>query len=414
MPFRSRRRLALPQGLPEALPVWLVTRFGVLVIGYVAVMAIGFPTRVPWVVSDVPLLNLPARWDAGWYLPIAERGYTWPPSAPGGQSDVAFFPLYPLLIRLGGWLLGGRPFLAAWLISMAACLWGLVYFHRLARRHMGADESAAALVLLAAYPFAVFYSAVYTESLFLLCLVAATFHASRADWIRAAAWGLLAGLARPTGFALSAVLALTAIAPAAVGRWPRLRPWLLGSVPARGAVLGEAGVSSTQAVPRVRAGLLIAALMPLAGVALYSGYVYTLTGSPFTWSTLQAAWRRSDAGLHAIVNTLRAIHSLGWEGWINKPIDALNELGALFLLFGVWPVLRRFGAGYALLMLLTILPALMSGGVMALGRYTAPIFPLFLWLGASVPARHRTLLVAVFAMLQAIVATLFFSWRPMM
>ena len=200
---------------------------------------------------------------------------------------------------------------------------------------------------------------------------------SRAEWIRAAAWGLLAGLARPTGFALSAVLLVCAVGPAAAARWPRLRPWLLGSAPARCAGPAEANVSPAPVGPHLHAGLLVAGLMPLAGVGLYSAYVYALTGDPFTWSTLQAAWRRSDAGFHAIVHTLRAIHSLGWHGWINKPIDALNELGALFLLAGIWPVLRRFGAGYALLMLLTILPALMSGGVMALGRYTAPVFPLF-------------------------------------
>src|SRR5947199_1053148 len=61
-----------------------------------------------------PFINMWSRWDAGWYLEIAQNGYSF---TPGKQSDVAFFPLYPNLIRLlhhvvplsrdAGWLLVG-------------------------------------------------------------------------------------------------------------------------------------------------------------------------------------------------------------------------------------------------------------------------------------------------------------------
>lgn len=411
----------LPAPLAEALPVWFVTRLAVLVVGYIGVMAVGFPGRLPWAASDDPLLNLLARWDTGWYLPIAERGYAWPPSGPGGQSEVVFFPLYPLLIRFGSLLLGGRPLLAGWLVSMGAFLWALVYLYRLARLHLDDDGASAALILLASYPFAVYYSAVYTESLFLLCLVAGVFHAVRGEAGRTGAWGLLAGLARPTGFVLAVPLTLLAVMPALLRLLPRARPWLIGSQPpvrerpspGRGAQASPAG-DSFQAAAAVRPALVVAALMPAVGVGVYSAYVYTLTGDPFTWSTLQAAWGKPTVGFSAIADTLRAIHGLGVRGWIDKPIDALNELAAAFVLVAAWPVLRRFGAGYALLLLLTLLPALMSGGVRSLGRYTAPLFPVFLWLAAAVPPGRRGLWVFAFALLQAVVALLFFSWRPMM
>jgi hypothetical protein len=50
---------------------------------------------------------------------------------------------------------------------------------------------------------------------------------------------------------------------------------------------------------------------------------------------------------------------------------------------------------------------------MAIGRYTAVLFPIFLWLAAAVPAERRPLWVCAFASGQALVAALFFTWRPM-
>jgi hypothetical protein len=41
-----------------------------------------------------------AAWDSGWYFAVARYGYY---TSSFGQSDVAFFPLYPLLIRTLTW-----------------------------------------------------------------------------------------------------------------------------------------------------------------------------------------------------------------------------------------------------------------------------------------------------------------------
>jgi hypothetical protein len=46
-----------------------------------------------------------ARYDAGWYHGIASQGYTF---GAGGRNNLAFFPIYPMLMRAGGWALGGR------------------------------------------------------------------------------------------------------------------------------------------------------------------------------------------------------------------------------------------------------------------------------------------------------------------
>ena len=46
-----------------------------------------------------------ARYDAGWYHGIASQGYAY---GAGGRNNLAFFPVYPMLMRAGGWLLGER------------------------------------------------------------------------------------------------------------------------------------------------------------------------------------------------------------------------------------------------------------------------------------------------------------------
>ena len=61
-----------------------------------------------------------------------------------------------------------RVFWAGVVISVIAFAWASDYLVRLARETIGEDRASAAVALMAAYPFAVFFSAPYTESLFVL------------------------------------------------------------------------------------------------------------------------------------------------------------------------------------------------------------------------------------------------------
>ena len=78
---------------------------------------------------------------------------------------------------------------------------------------MDADRAAAAVTFACLYPFAIFYSAAYTEGLFLLAMIGAWYHLRRDERWPAFGWGLLAGLTRPNGCLLSIPLALVVLAP---------------------------------------------------------------------------------------------------------------------------------------------------------------------------------------------------------
>jgi hypothetical protein len=397
--FRERR-----EGTASAIaPTAIATRVAVLAVGYMAVNTIGLaPTSVGFTLSSKPLLNLPARFDAGWYGGIALDGYSFQ-GRWDRQQNIAFFPAFPMLTRLAGYPLGAfaprvprdtriaRLLWAGVLISIVAFGWAAVYFWRLTAESVGEARAPAALALLAAYPFAVFFSAPYTESLFLLGCVGAVYHFRRSDFGPAAAWGLLVGLTRPNGCFLSVVLAVLLI--------QQLRP--LRDQMSR---LRDARLSTS----------LLAASAPGLGMLAYSTYVHQLTGDFFGWARLHEAWGRSYQGLAPVER------AYGWlvdEGLItvvqNVPYDTLNSLGLIFALGMVWPVARRLGPAFALFIVINVIPPMLAGGVLSMGRLSATLFPVFIALAAMVPPRAVPVLVTVFAVGQGLAAALFFTWRPL-
>jgi hypothetical protein len=383
-------------------PAALLSRLTVLLVGYFAVITVGVPQAlVGFRVSGNAMENLPARFDAGWYGGIALDGYyfegRW-----DKQQNVAFFPAFPMLERVVGYPLGAfapgitretrmaRLLWAGVLISIAAFGWGALYLWRLARDMIGEANAGAAVGLLAAYPFAVYFSVPYTESLFFLGSVAAIYHFRRDELIRAAAWGALVGFTRPNGCFLSAVLAVMLAE----------RLWRDGEV---------------SRFPDARtAKSVAAAAAPGLAMLAFSTYVHQLTGSFFGWARLHEAWGRSYAGLAPVER------AYGWitdEGLIHTiegvPYDALNSLGLIFALLMLWPVARRLGYAFAVFILINVVPPMLAGGVLSMGRLTATLFPMFLALAVSVRPRAVTPLVTAFAIGQGLAAILFFTWRPL-
>jgi hypothetical protein len=400
----AARHMAAPQQplyreFPRRIRVWsqtkafraaasavMGTRLVVLFVGYLAVFMIGFANgRAPLRHFTNELLNLPVRWDAGWYLQIATEGYRYTPGDPAIQQNIVFFPAYPMLVRVFGRLFGGdmTGYVAAgMLVSIAAFFGALVYLYAFARDRYGEEVAGATIWLLAAYPFAIFFGAIYTESLFLLGTVGAIHHFSRQQFGRAACWGLLVGLTRVNGALLVVPLALLAC---------------------------------SASMRRDRTSALAAAAAPGAGLLIYALFVWRLTGNPIAFATSHGAWGREYQGLGTLVaRQYSALASTGLSGYVGLPgYNVLNAIGALFAIATVWPVTRGLGLAYGLFILVNVLPALLSGGLLSAGRFSSVLFPAFVWLASAVPAHHRSAWIATFAAMQAFGAALFYTWRPL-
>jgi hypothetical protein len=269
------------------LPIHLVTRFGVLLVGFLAVILIGFPPEATnrWKIYSNDLLDLPGRWDTGWYLTIATEGYLYlPNAAPDYQQNIAFFPAFPMSMRYLSIFFGRQPLWTGVAISIVSFYLALVYFLRLARDLLKDEEqSVTAVTLLACYPFAVFFSAAYTEGLFLLTLMGAVYHFHKNQLWRAAIWGFVCGLTRPNGSLLSIVLALMAVAP----MWDAVR-WrpILPPPPGWGVIIRR----------------LLASGSPGFGMLAFSAFIYRITGNPFMWTFQNVAWGRVYRSLDSLVS----------------------------------------------------------------------------------------------------------------
>ena len=370
----------------RVLAATLITRAAVFAAGLVAIATIGHaPNMGPPPPSE--LAYLPARWDASWYIGVANGGYRW--EGPGHHnSRLAFFPAFPMTLRAVARALRLPPREPPWLwtgviLSTAIFFLALLYLRKLAALWFGAAEADRAVLVAAAYPFALFFGQVYSEGLFLLAAVASTYHLARAQAGRAAAWGLIAGLTRPIGCLVSFVLAGAFVAARRSGKPPR-------------------AVSA-----------LIAIASPCLGTLAYSAYVRWLTGHWFTWITDQAGWGRPTVNPITLVGEIAAyVRDHGAIGYLaDRPFEAINLAALVAALLFVVPIARRVNVGAALFVLLSVAAPLRVGGLASMGRYTAVLFPIYLWLGTALKGRTAAIVIGIFAVLQLLLAAMFFTDR---
>lgn len=222
-------------------------------------------------------LQLLGAWDGVWYAQVAAHGYL---LIPGRQSDPAFFPLYPILMR--ALHAAGLPLVAAGaLIANAAFLVAVPAFHRLGRRLLPERVALRGAVFLAIAPMGYVFSMVYPESLLLVFCIFALLAALDGRWGVAAVLSGLAALTRPEGAVLLAVV--------------------LGGIAWR-------GWGSLDAARRGRAVAAVAAAP--AALLAFMGYLQWALGDAGAWSRAEQPWGRSfglDGPLRAVEHLPRLI-----------------------------------------------------------------------------------------------------------
>jgi len=140
---------------------------------------------------DNPILRPLFRWDTGWYMSIANEGYSYDGN-PRRQQNIAFFPIYPLTCRLCRTVTGLSIPTCAVLLSNIAFLIGLAALFSLITWEVGSDVARSAILLLAFFPASFFFSTMYAESFFLLFSVLAFTAFRRQKLIQGGMWAGLA------------------------------------------------------------------------------------------------------------------------------------------------------------------------------------------------------------------------------
>lgn len=154
---------------------------------------------------------LATEWDAGWYLGIADHGYTHHLGTAYDANNLAFFPLYPFLVKAVAVLTPGTRATTGLVIAVASSFlaaWGI---HSVGSHLHGRRVGVLLTVLWAALPVGLVEWMGYTESLFTAFAAWALYAVLTGRWLWAGSLAAVSGLTRPTGIALAAAVTVTAL-----------------------------------------------------------------------------------------------------------------------------------------------------------------------------------------------------------
>jgi hypothetical protein len=333
-----------------------------------------------------------ARWDSVWYLQIAHSGYQ-------SRQLSAFFPLYPLLVRLTAPVFGSQV-AAGTAISLVSMGVGLWLVQRLTCLELGVRAASAAVLMLALFPTSLFLSAVYSDALCLALSAGAVYAARQERWGWAGGLGGLAALTRSTGALIAVPLVMLYLS----GRDRRARS-------------------------RARSSAAWLVLVPV-GVLAYLAYHAAIHHGALAPFQSQKLWAREFTGplgavLHAAAalpgDVQRLVSGSGRPtgAWDPLSWDAHDLIDLGFLAFaagGLWFAWRRMPRAYSIYALLLVGQSLSAPTpnepLESFSRYLLGAFPLFMAWGAVLAehARARTAVLAGSGALLAAFSGLWAIW----
>jgi hypothetical protein len=373
-PVSTSRRLLL------VTLAWIAGVWAVAVAADQAMPWLRGPTK--WGYDLVRRVTPLARWDSGWYISIAEGGYQPPPKAFGQETNHAFFPLYPLLVRGVTRTTGIETSLAGNLISAAALLGAVLLFAEWVRSRWGEARVSPALLALLAFPTSFFFLSVYTESLMLFLVLLAVVSIDRDRPLVAVVAGYLSGLTRITGVVLAPYLALSSIAK----KRREGRGW-----------------------GRALAAGLLTGLPPVLGFLTFCAYFEHRFQDPFLFMRAQHNWGTVEKtaldGPRLIAKTIAKDVATG-RIFHMSPARTLEGVFLLLFAFLAIRLLREKRWIESLYVFMTIGLVPFTGTLESAGRYVLPAFPAFAVLGgvAARPALFRVLVLLGFLLQAAYVA----------
>jgi hypothetical protein len=342
------------------LPAWLTARVvvvGTLVAAHLLVARVRPHNPAAAMRVHQGLLG----WDGGWYQSIAVHGY-----AASGPQSLRFFPLYPMVSRVVGWIPGVGPSAGLVVVSNLCSLAGMAVLYLLVRRDMDAGLARRCVWLLALAPSAYTLAWGYAEGPLLLCTTLALYAARTRRWWWAAAAGLAAGAVRPLGVVVLVPVVIEVL---------------------RG---GRPGVDRTTVAK------VAAMVAPLAGLGAFLAWTAASFGDgllPFRVETehqLHGPIRSPLASMWHNLVSLAHGHHLG---------SALHIPWVLLALVLVVVAFRRLPVSYGAFALGVVVVAASSANLDSFERYALSGFPLVIAASTLTSRRGVERLVLVVAAL---------------
>lgn len=342
-------------------------------------------------VPDSPFLSLWAKWDSQYYYDIVVNGYWFTPNR---QSNVAFFPFYPLLTRLLSGLMGDKVILAGFILSNLFFLGALIFFFKLTELELDSGSAKRVVYYLAFFPTSFFFNSVYTESTFLFFMLGTVYFAKKQNWIAASLLGILTSVTRNIG-----ILAW----PLVIFEWLRGNGWTLKQIFHK-----EAWLSLWDGFQKHWFDLIIISIIPL-GMISYMLFLKSNFDRPLAFIETQAAWGRENIGPIGVLTksiTYMLNYPIG-KGWL---INFINTFGVLFFLILIPFIWFNINEGYAIFVLISLMLPL-SSSTGSIIRYLLTAFPGFMILAKW--GRNEIadkIMLTSFSILLGMFVTIFAVW----
>lgn len=318
------------------------------------------------------------RWDVLWFVRLADHGYVW--VRPPVQSDLAFFPLYPLLMHILSVITPLSAYAGGLVISGVSFALALYLLHRLVLHDCSPDVAERTVTYVGLFPTALFFFTAYSEALYLLCSVACFYALRLRRWWLAGLCGMAAVLTRQIGILL--------LVPCAVEVYGYVR-------------------HRERLAPAEWARVLGACALIPAGLVLFWCYLQVRLGDGLLFLKAQSAWQRSFAApwKGPLLEISHAIHLGGnFSEHTREAEQALSLIHVasltLFLALIVYGA-RRLPlsyTAYAVSVMLAILASPATGhgqplALLSITRFEATLFPPLVALGQLGRSRSADRLV---------------------
>ena len=334
------------------------------------------------------------QWDTISYLGIAIRGYR-------PDASIAFMPLYPFLIRYTAPLFAGNYLLGALVLSTIFCVVALILLYELFATYYPVTIARQAVVMFLTFPTAFFLLAGYTESLFLVLVLAFWIFARRKQWLWAGLCAGLASLTRLQGVILSGVMVWMMLA--SLAERPAESP--AGQIRQVFSVLKS---GREKLINSVKPTAWLAVMIPPLFAAAYQIWL-KLSGYGTISGALQTYWRLRTVppwtGFLLFLQRLPSRH-FNYMDWIDLALFIVILIASLI-------GLRQLDPAFSLYVWLTIAVLFTRGTpphlLASYSRYFLALFPLFL-LPARLPLKYQRISILIVSFSLHILLVSIFLW----
>ena len=361
----------------------------IIIVGILATLLIPIELTHRQPVLDNWFLNAWAQYDAKAYLDIAENGYD--AEFPSG-GNYAWYPLYPLLIRLLSFIGYG---LAAFLISNIASFFAVYYLFKLAKEEFGSKIAKKTVLYFSFFPTVYFLTAMYAESLLITLSIAFFYYAKNGKWFLASMLGFFAGMTRIQGAFL--------FFPLAYMYFSEYRRKVYGRVRVVGCV-----IDPEHKIRNFKINSLIL-LLPVLGTGVVMLYHYIVTGNAFIQFSTQAAYGRVltapwESFMSAI---LKIMNATSLQDTFYHIFNIFMALGFLALALYSFKIMKK---EYGIYFLISMLVPLSSTALLSISRHNLAMFPAFIIL-AKLSEKRKYMLLLTSLYIIFVILLVFFTAR---